>query len=286
MQPAMHYGWLLLVPMMRVEVAMHNHANILFEHLWQQYLEVTPSAEKIHSLLGKGGPIINDHIALRTFNLPGIGLDALAAHFVAVGYVPKEAYHFETKKLFARHFEHSDPKLPKVFISELLVELCSQGLQENVKSLVAQMDIAKVKDDNFLYSGCHWRCSQQVYKALLSESEYAAWLAAWGYRANHFTVSVNELPDKPTLEQVNQLLKQAGFDLNSSGGEIKGSPAVLLEQSSTLADQAEVAFTDGTLLIPSCFYEFARRYPMPDGRLYSGFVAASADKIFESTNVR
>ncbi len=36
--------------------------------------------------------------------------------------------------------------------------------------------------------------------------------------------------------------------------------------------------------IPSCFYEFAKRYPQADGELYTGFVAASADKIFESTN--
>ncbi|MGB1300776.1 MAG: DUF1338 domain-containing protein, partial [Pseudoalteromonas tetraodonis] len=35
-----------------------------------------------------------------------------------------------------------------------------------------------------------------------------------------------------------------------------------------------------------CFYEFAIRYPKPDGEIYTGFVAASADKIFESTNAR
>lgn len=42
-----------------------------------------------------------------------------------------------------------------------------------------------------------------------------------------------------------------------------------------------------TAKIPSCYYEFARRYPDPrTGRVYDGFVAASADKIFESTNKR
>ncbi len=61
---------------------------------------------------------------------------------------------------------------------------------------------------------------------------------------------------------------------------------MLLEQSSTLADEAVAEFTDGDQLIPSCFYEFALRYAMPNGKLYTGFVAASADKIFESTNVR
>ena len=97
---------------------------------------------------------------------------------------------------------------------------------------------------------------------------------------------MNALNNYETLESVNQALKDAGFPLNTSGGEIKGTPDVLLEQSSTLADEAPVQFTDGTRNIPSCFYEFARRYPMANGQLYGGFVAASADKIFESTNVR
>ena len=111
-------------------------------------------------------------------------------------------------------------------------------------------------------------------------------MAVWGFRANHFAVSVNALQNFTTLESVNQALKDAGFSLNTSGGEIKGSADVLLEQSSTLADEAEVAFTDGVLSVPSCFYEFALRYPTADGSLYTGFVAASADKIFESTNAR
>ncbi|MFT6903004.1 MAG: hypothetical protein ACJAXS_003225, partial [Colwellia sp.] len=64
----------------------------------------------------------------------------------------------------------------------------------------------------------------------------------------------------------------------------KGDEAVKLEQSSTMADHALVEFSDKTLAIPSCFYEFAKRYPMENGQLYTGFVAASADKIFESTN--
>jgi hypothetical protein len=87
-----------------------------------------------------------------------------------------------------------------------------------------------------------------------------------------------------SLAQVNTLLKNEGFILNSSGGEIKGGPQVLLAQSSTMADKIEVEFSNGKKLIPSCFYEFAQRYKMPTGKLYQGFVAASADKIFESTN--
>lgn len=268
---------------------MHKDINTLFECLWNNYLEVTPSAKKVHQLLAsseQGDDIINDHVAFRTFNIGKVGLDKLAAHFLALGYEEKGEYHFEAKKLYAKHFEHPDDTQPKVFISELLVEKCSPALQALVHKMVEQVDAGAVSADDFLYSGTHWQVSHSDYEVLLAESEYAAWMAAYGYRANHFTVSVNHLSNFETLESVNQALKDAGFTLNTSGGEIKGSPEVCLEQSSTMADKAEVSFSDGKVAIPSCFYEFARRYPLADGKLYTGFVAASADKIFESTNAK
>ncbi|MBI5154978.1 DUF1338 family protein, partial [Candidatus Poribacteria bacterium] len=57
-------------------------------------------------------------------------------------------------------------------------------------------------------------------------------------------------------------------------------------QGSTMGDEVEIEFVDGRReMIPSCYYEFARRYPDPKtGKIYDGFVAASADKIFESTD--
>ena len=263
---------------------MHTDVNVLFDNLWQHYLTVTPSAEKIHQLLGRGEAIINDHIALRTFNLAKVNLSVLAEHLLALGYEEKGEYNFEAKKLYAKHFEHQDPSQPKVFISELLVEEFSPELQAIVARMVDQVDEAATKAENFLYSGAHWQVSHEEYQLLLKESEYAAWMAAWGFRANHFTVSVNELSEFDTLEAVNSALKLANFTLNTVGGEVKGSKEVLLKQSSTMADKAMVCFSDGEFEIPSCFYEFAKRFPMTNGELYTGFVAASADKIFESTN--
>lgn len=263
---------------------MHTDVNTLFDALWQDYIEVTPSAAKVHQLLAQGETIINDHIALRTFNIEKVNLSVLAKHFESIGYVASGDYHFEAKKLKAKHFEHPDPSQPKVFISELLVEEFSEALQAKVKAMIEQVDAAATSADNFLYSGRHWSLDFDTYQALLAESEYAAWVAAFGYRANHFTVSINHLPGYSSIRDVNETLKQGDFVLNSVGGEVKGSPEVLLEQSSTMADKISVSFEDKAEEIPSCFYEFALRYPKADGELYTGFVAASADKIFESTN--
>jgi hypothetical protein len=263
---------------------MTTQVTELFDKIWQQYIAVTPSASKIHKLLGNGEDVINDHVAYRTFNIGKVNLDKLASQLLALGYIEGGQYDFVAKKLTAKHFEHTNSTMPKVFISELRVEEFPAEIQKIIHKLVDQLpeDISLRKD--FLYSGRTWEVSSSDYEALLAESEYAAWLAAWGYRANHFTVSINHLDNYNSITDMNDCLKEAGHLLNTSGGEIKGDEAVKLEQSSTLADKAVVTFTDKTLEIPSCFYEFAKRYPKADGQLYTGFVAASADKIFESTN--
>ena len=124
----------------------------------------------------------------------------------------------------------------------------------------------------------------QTYEKLLEVSEYAAWMAAFGFRPNHFTVNVNALKTFKGLEEVNQFLKGQGILLNTSGGEVKGTKEDLLKQSSTMANQITVDFSDKAMVVPSCYYEFAQRFRGQDGQLYQGFVATSADKIFESTD--
>lgn len=259
----------------------------LFEKLWEDYIRITPSAKKVHEVLKKDNTqIINDHVAFRTFNIEKINRHRLAKHFLDLGYQQKGEYEFKEKKLLANHFEHEDPEAPKVFISELLLERCSDKLQKIVKSFTDSLPDNIAENNSFLYSGPHWQISSSEYEELLNESEYAAWMAAWGYHANHFTVSINHLESLKDIQSVNQRLKDEGFPLNTSGGEIKGSPEVLLEQSSTMADRMPVNFSDKMIEIPSCFYEFALRYPQEDGSLYQGFVAANANKIFDSTNVK
>lgn len=260
----------------------------LLDQLWRDYTRLNPSAAAIHKLFtDQGETVINDHIALRTFRDPRIGIDALAASFIAGGYRAADEYDFPDKKLYARHYEHADETLPRVFISELRLEDCSPPLREKVRGLIAQVPADLPKRFDFAAAGRPWKVDWPTCEALANESEYAGWVAAFGFRANHFTILVNRLRKFTTLQAVNQFLKDHGYALNTSGGEIKGTAAVFLEQSSTLADKVEVMFDDGSRhVIPCCYYEFARRYPLPDGKLFGGFVARSADKIFESTNRR
>ena len=262
--------------------------DTVLENMWQDYLLLNPEAQRVvDTLLAEGETVVNDHIALRTFDVGAVALEECAKPFLEMGYEAKDEYFFDTKKLRAKHYEYAaDPSTPKIFISELLVSEFSAEFQTIVDSLVSCVSPDQVRQANFFHFGRPWNLSSSQYEALLEESEYGAWVAAIGYRPNHFTIFVNHLKKYADLETLNDFLKTNGFKLNTSGGEIKGTPQVFLEQSSTLANRVEIEFIDGKREIPSCYFEFAKRYPLDSGELYQGFVAKSADKIFESTNAQ
>jgi hypothetical protein len=254
--------------------------------LWRDYLASTPQAGRIHRLLADRGEIVrNDHVALRTYGVPGLGIAALARPFEALGWQARERYRFDDKKLVACYWQHPDRALPKIFISELVVEEVAAGTQQIIQRLVAQLPRGFADRADLPWAGRPWRLRRAEHQSLLVASEYAAWVAAFGLRVNHFTVDVNALTTFPDLAALCAFLREHGFQLNDAGGTIKGNPAELLEQASTRADTVEVAFDDGAATLPSCYYEFAKRYPLPSGELFHGFVPASADKIFESTDV-
>ena len=264
-------------------------AEEIFKKLWKQYAGENPSVAKIHQLfLQKGEEVVNDHVAFRTFNDPRVGIEVIARPFLEAGYVQKGDYKFEVKKLRARHYElPGQPKSPRVFISELLLEEFSTELQGTIKAQLDSLPEDLLESPELIFKGRIFDpIAYETYKQLRSESEYAAWLYVYGFRANHFTVSINYLKHFDGIAEVNDFLKQQGYLLNSSGGEIKGNPGELLEQSSTLADKVEVSFKEGKQVIPSCYYEFAKRYKNKEGQLFNGFVPGSADKIFESTDYR
>ncbi|CAM2988080.1 DUF1338 domain-containing protein [Vibrio rarus] len=257
----------------------------LFDLLWHDFNgRLCPSSVTIHELLKQNKVLINDHIALRTFACSPIDLKVLAKPLLELGYQAGGEYVFTAKKLLAKHYQHPDPLMPKVFISELQLDQCSSELRTIVAKLVSQIDDGQLEGSDFLHGGRLWNLSFADYQQLAKESEYASWVAAHGFGANHFTVSVNQLAQFQDVAEVNAFLKQKGFVINASGGEVKGTPQVRLEQSSTMADKVNVAFSDGEHMIPGGFYEFAKRYEVSQGKLYQGFVEASADKIFESTN--
>lgn len=257
-----------------------------FEALWQDYIRITPQAGQIKQLFAAtDGSVINDHVAFRTFADTPLQLDNLEPLILSLGYKRQDSYEFKAKKLRAHSFIHPDPEVPKIFCSELLTDQLSERAQSIIARYTAQIE-PKTLDLSVFWSARHWEMpSFADYSALMEESEYGAWLLAIGVRVNHFTVSINHLSSSTSIEDVLDRVKAAGFAVNTVGGEVKGSPATLLEQGSTMADRQRYDFAGGeSHEIPTCFYEFALRYPDSQGVVYQGFVEANADKIFESTH--
>ncbi|MDA3954354.1 MAG: DUF1338 domain-containing protein [Bacteroidales bacterium] len=252
----------------------------IFDKLWLDYTTQNPDVQKVYELFtNEGETVLNDHIAFRTFDDPRINIDVLSRVFIEHGYEEKGQYEFAEKHLYAKHFEHKTRKSPRVFISQLITKDFSPFLQKYVKNSVDSMSKAYLNSDELIYSGNIFGThTYETYLQLRTESEYAAWLYVYGFRANHFTVSINALKKYNTIEKDKQ------FKLNEFGGEIKGTKEELLLQSSIMANQIKTEFSDGVYNIPGCYYEFAQRFPDKTGKLYSGFIAKSANKIFESTD--
>lgn len=298
-----------------------------FQRLWDDYQSKVQDAAKVEDSLREQGEVwIEDHVAFRA--LPGAhtGAHVLQEIFSILGYSRRDSYHFEEKCLNAFWMEPpvearggTSGTSPKIFISELEVAKFSPSFQKLVNCYVAdvvQSPLAQLKTlaekvktgdkkaalevgtllTSYFFGGVSWkRPSYSDYEALLRESEYGAWTLLFGSAVNHFTVSVHLMKSYKSLEQFNEfLIKKLGVSLNQAGGGyIKGSLALCLEQSASLANEVDFLFQEGIRKIPYAYVEFAFRHPhegcKADHRwesYYQGFVTNNADKIFESTNVR
>lgn len=261
--------------------------DTFFQRLWEDYVQLAPQALRINSALEQCGErIVNDHVAFRTLALRKMGIPRLEPHLLKLGYQRDAAYSFPAKHLRAYGYLPPAPELPRIFLSELLTEELSSDSAAILHRCAAQIDPLQLEQPDVFWQGRMWEpLLVSEYDALQQESEYAAWVAALGIRPNHFTISVNHLQQHPEVEDVLQIVEGLGLPINEAGGRVKGSSDVLLEQASTMADRLPMEFADGLIReIPTCYYEFAKRYPDRDGRLFQGFVAASAERIFESTD--
>ena len=257
-----------------------------FAGLWNSYVEIAPQAARIYEIFAaRGERIVNDHVAFRTYDQYPLNIGTLEPLILALNYRRHAPYEFPTKGLSAWSYLPADPEDPRIFLSELRVDTLAPKARRVVAELMEQVDAATVHTTDVFRAGRLWKTpSWEAYQTLLSASEYAAWVSVIGLRPNHFTISVNALRQTPDVRGVVQVLKQYGFPVNAVGGEIKGSPGVLLEQAATLADRLTMEFAAGDRHeVPTCYYEFARRYRDAAGEMYQGFVAASADRLFEST---
>ena len=98
----------------------------LVENLWQQYLRRVPYARTYSDqVAARGGKVVHDHIAFRTFNAntgeQPAGIRAFGHLLEILNYRKAGKYKFPKMMATAVHYEHPDPLLPKIFVSQLEV---------------------------------------------------------------------------------------------------------------------------------------------------------------------
>lgn len=251
----------------------------LLELLWRDYAAAAPQVEDIHAILtGRGEILCNDHLALRAFAVPEIGGDAIARPFAELGWQPGERYEFPGA-VRACAWQHDDPALPRVLISELVIEQLSPPARAVIRSLVDQLPAGFGERCDLPWAGRPWRVAYGDYQVLRAESAYAAWVAAFGFLVNHFTIDAGALSTFPDLAALGAFLVEHGFALDDAGATIRGSRGERIDRAATRPDPVAVEFADAVARVPSCHYELVRRYPMPSGELFAGFVAASAGGV-------
>jgi hypothetical protein len=264
--------------------------ELLFENLWGPYYKQNPQVPAIRRLIVEregSDELFNDHIALRTYQDPRVGLEILAKVFLSLGFEEKESFELTEKHVFAKYYKHPSDRWPRVFISELHLDDLNEGAQQIIKKLINQIPKNLISDSSLCYSGRPWTLTHEDYNRLLHESEYASWMAAHGFQMNHATLSINALNTFQNLEEMTTFLQKKGFELN---GQKEGNVhqiakdtqgRVILKQASTKASVVPVTFEDGTFEVPGCYYEFIERL---NG--YDSFDTSNATKIMESTDVR
>lgn len=287
-----------------------------------RYWATSPTAQRVVDVLyaAPGGfgadQIAHDHLAFRTFGVPGLGIDSLGGALEAFGYTRQDASVFPNKKLTATWYAPpavapggppAYELLPRIFVSQIEVGKLSPGAQSVILRYTSGLsEFTPVAAWSAALSGAlPWGPPEAAdYEALLGESEYAAWVLANGYGLNHTALSVHRI--RPAfeggLEAFNARLQAAGFALNGEGGLVKASPDGLLLQSSTVADLGEVHFAGGAGGQPAphrvvrAYLEFVERRPLPahaglppealaEAQRRDGFEASSADNIFASTTL-
>lgn len=243
-------------------------ATRLLNLLWERYAAEVPYARTFVQL--SGGRFQNDHVALRSLRRPGSGIGLFERVFERLGWRRAGEYTFPDAHLAAIHMSHPDG-LPRVFISELKAEELSPRARELLAALPE--DVPAPTDS--LEALAAWFAAppppdEAALLELEKESQYGAWLLAFGRKVNHFTGAVDD------VEAWQRRMREAGVPMKA---EIEGAPGTSLRQTATHAAPLPVALQGGgSRPWPYAYFEIAQRAPGMDG-----FLGPQARALFDMT---
>ncbi|MDJ0570291.1 MAG: DUF1338 domain-containing protein [Pleurocapsa sp. MO_192.B19] len=299
-------------------------AQELWNQLWEIYRQRVDYARVYEAMIkAAGGTVANDHIAFRSLRLVvdsanesvNLGLPYLESIVQWLGYEVAGEYHFRDRHLYARHYRHPEQDkydLPKLFISELIVEQLPPSIAKSIQDTVRSgsfFSLATWQKSTFpsqqdeqalakslipVFTRPWTPPKQSIVKAVNEVSQYGAWVLLHGYSVNHFTGYINRqnTPTYPDIQSTAQALARQGVPMKDSfeGGESSG-----LQQTATQAvrELVPVLNKQGDLdkmLWSYAYYELAERYLIRDNTghktLFEGFIAPQAQHLFDMTKAK
>ncbi len=290
-------------------------ANRLWDSLWQDYSHRVEYARIYQQTIQEAGhSIANDHIAFRSLGLTvnqsgekiNLGIPYLAQIIEALGYIEAGQYEFPERYLKACHYRHPEQNrfnLPKLFISELVVDALPAALtrqiEETVSSgrffhqpnlnewLTTESPEAIVTQLQTVFARPWQPPKRSLVEAVNAVTQYGAWVLLHGYAVNHFTGYINHHHTSiySNIESTAQALAERGIPMKN---EIEGSLGSGLRQTATVAvtEMVEVweDTSDRLSQIPwtYAYYELAERN-LVEGKLFEGFLNAQANNLFAMT---
>ena len=297
---------------------LYRYSNTQFGSIWglidrDRMCKVEGRTGRRSGNLSDDQRLLSDHLAMRTFNLPGVSLDDFDPLLKRIGFEQRDVLHFPNKHLRARWYAPPAqvPWLPRVFLSELLVDRLSDDVARRIVQLTAtgralrRTTQASFRQQHPAFDNPHYSStplsalalqlaaemqqpllseplSRSDYEAIAAETEYGAWTLINGNRVNHGTIPVHWLsaPYDSLRDFMDYASTQWGVEFHDNGA-IQCSEDGLLLQSSTPAQSLEYQFNDERTksAVPGSFVEFIERRR-------EGFEVGNAERIFESTDAQ
>ena len=300
-----------ILNMKRIQIARN-----LWDKLWENYSARVSYATVYQQMITEaGGTVANDHIAFRSLRLKvdgkGLGIPYLENIVEALGYSAAGEYVFPDTHLYARHYRHPEQDefdLPKLFISELIVDELpddiAQLIYQTVSSNLQLTSISSIESFTETEIQLVVNQLQKVFtrpwepplKSVVEQvnkvTQYGAWVLLHGYAVNHFTGYVNRqnTPQYIDVESTARGLSEKGVPMKA---EIEGNTDIGLRQTATQAVTEMVTVRDdssGDLISTPwtyAYYEIAQRFLVEDASgqkaLFDGFQGKNARNLFEMT---
>lgn len=299
---------------MKPEIASH-----LWELLWQEYKARVNYAQIYEQMItAAGGTVVNDHIALRSLRMVvdtsqgqiNLGINYLEQIAQALGYIPSGEYNFPQTHLYARHYRHpqqAEFDLPKLFISELIVDELPDNITQLIYQTVSQIigqitphsqttdnDKTIIQELQKTFTRPWQTPLRSTVETVNQVTQYGAWVLLHGYAVNHFTGYVNRqnTPEYPDIDTTALGLANLGIPMKA---EIEGDISCGLRQTATAAVKEMVTVIDDIsgeeIQIPwtYAYYEIAQRYLVEvvpnQPELFEDFLGKNAQQLFEMTRL-